>query len=195
VGDERPELPEVELVKRAPAARAQGRTIEGTDRSEVVNNGHRTGRKTRMRQDIETSKERVACGSIIKVGRRGKASYFVLEKNDDIFDLVGRVGMSGAIFAVDNIDDIDNVNFRKHWQVIFHLDDSTIMPNCDIRRFGEMSLVDRLNDFPPFSRMAPEYTEEESAAYFLDRVKDQKKAGKMIKAVSMDSTALPGVVK
>ena len=188
-----PELPEVELVKRELAPRVQGRTIEGTDLSEFVNNGHRTGRKTIIKQDIETFKERVAGASIIKVGRRGKYIYFVLEKNNDIFHLVGHLGMSGAIFAVDNMDDIDNVNFRKHWQVVFRLDDSSLMPYCDIRRFGEMSLVDRLNDFLPFSRMAPEYTDEESAAYFLDRVKDQKNSRKMIKAVIMDSTVIPGV--
>ncbi|WP_020007538.1 bifunctional DNA-formamidopyrimidine glycosylase/DNA-(apurinic or apyrimidinic site) lyase [Salinicoccus albus] len=188
-----PELPEVELVKRELAPRVQGRTIEGTDLSEFVNNGHRTGRKTIIKQDIETFKEWVTGASIIKVGRRGKYIYFVLEKNNDIFHLVAHLGMSGAIFAVDNMDDIDNVNFRKHWQVVFHLDDSTLMAYCDIRRFGEMSLAGRLNDFLPFSRMAPEYTDEGSAAYFLDRVKDQKNSNKMIKAVIMDSTVIPGV--
>lgn len=188
-----PELPEVELVKRELAPRAEGRTIEGTELSEFITNGHRADRKTIIKQDIDAFKERITNASIIRIGRRGKYIYFVLEKNDDIFHLVGHLGMSGAFFSVNSMDDIGSPNFRKHWQIVFHLDDGTLMPYCDIRRFGEMSLVDRLNDFTPFSRMAPEYTDEDSLAFFLDKVKQQKNVNKMIKAAIMDSSVIPGV--
>lgn len=56
-----------------------------------------------------------------------------------------------------------------------------------------MSIVGKINDFPPFARMAPEYTDPESLPYFLEQVRSASNMSKPVKAVIMDSTVIPGV--
>lgn len=188
-----PELPEVELVKRELSRNVEGRKIEQIELSDYVYKGHASGRKTIVKQDVDEFKEMMRGASILKVGRRGKYLFFVLEKSDDIFHMVGHLGMSGAFFITRSLEEIENLNYRKHWHALFGLDDDTLLSYCDIRRFGEMSVVKRLNDFAPFSRMAPEYTDPDSLSYFLAKARNEQNSKKPIKAVIMDSAVIPGV--
>ncbi|AKG74233.1 bifunctional DNA-formamidopyrimidine glycosylase/DNA-(apurinic or apyrimidinic site) lyase [Salinicoccus halodurans] len=188
-----PELPEVELVKRELSRSVEGRKIESVELSDYVYKGHDTGRKTIVKQDLGEFREMMPGASILKVGRRGKYLFFILEKSDEIFHMIGHLGMSGAFFITGSLEEIENLNYRKHWHVLFNLDDNALMSYCDIRRFGEMSTVKRLNDFAPFRRMAPEYTDPDSLSYFLERARNEQNSKKSVKAVIMDSSVIPGV--
>ena len=64
---------------------------------------------------------------------------------------------------------------------------------ADIRRFGELRTIDKLGDFLPVVRMAPEYDSIEAKEYFLRAVKHSGNISKTIKAVLMDSTVVTGV--
>lgn len=188
-----PELPEVELVKRELSRSVEERAIENIELSDYVYKGHDTGRKTIIKQDLGDFRETVLGASILKVGRRGKYLFFVLEKSDEIFHMIGHLGMSGAFFITGSLEEIENLNYRKHWHVLFELGDGTLLSYCDIRRFGEMSVVKRLNDFAPFRRMAPEYTDQDSISHFLEKARNEQNSKKQIKAVIMDSSVIPGV--
>ncbi|MFA7744966.1 bifunctional DNA-formamidopyrimidine glycosylase/DNA-(apurinic or apyrimidinic site) lyase [Salinicoccus roseus] len=188
-----PELPEVELVRRALEKEVEGASIEAVAFSNFVNKGHATSRKTIIKQDLDTFHSNVSGATIRKVGRRGKYLYFIMEKSDEIFHMVSHLGMSGAFFVTDSIEAIADRNYRKHWQVAFRLEDGRTLSYCDIRRFGEMLTVGRMGDFPPFERMAVEYTHPDSLVDFIDRARAPANRNKAIKAVIMDSAVIPGV--
>lgn len=188
-----PELPEVELVKRELSRSVEGRKINGVELSDYVYKGHAAGRKTIVKQDLDEFKGMMMDASILKVGRRGKYLFFVLKKSEEIFHMIGHLGMSGAFFITDGLEDIENLNYRKHWHALFELDDEALLSYCDVRRFGEMSVVKRFNDFAPFSRMAPEYTDPDSLSCFLEKSRNEQNSKKPIKAVIMDSSVIPGV--
>ncbi|KKK35727.1 hypothetical protein WN59_02605 [Salinicoccus sediminis] len=188
-----PELPEVELVKRELSRNVEGRTIENIELSDYVYKGHGSGRRTIIKQELPEFRESLPGAVILKVGRRGKYLFFVLEKSGEIFHMIGHLGMSGAFFITDSLEEIENASYRKHWHVLFALDDGRLLSYCDIRRFGEMSIIGRLADFAPFSRMAPEYTAPESLPHFLEKAREGANAKKTIKAVIMDSSVIPGV--
>ncbi len=188
-----PELPEVELVKRELKRSVEGRKIEQIELSDYVYNGHAEGKMTIVKQSLATFTEKLQDASILKVGRRGKYLFFVLEKSDELFHMVGHLGMSGAFFITQSLEEIEDLNYRKHWHVLFNLDDCSLLSYCDIRRFGEMSILERLNDFPPFRRMAPEYTDPDSLSYFLEKARNEQNSKKPVKAVIMDSSVIPGV--
>ncbi|GAB3060794.1 bifunctional DNA-formamidopyrimidine glycosylase/DNA-(apurinic or apyrimidinic site) lyase [Salinicoccus sesuvii] len=188
-----PELPEVELVRRALTREVEGARIEAVAFSDYVIKGHQTGRRTIIKEDLEGFSSKVHDATIKKIGRRGKYLYFIMEKSDGLFHMISHLGMSGAYFVRDSIDAITDINYRKHWQVVFRLEDGRALIYCDIRRFGEMATVDRLSTFPPFTRMAVEYTDSGSLPEFLERVKAPGNLNKAIKAVIMDSSVIPGV--
>ncbi|MCG1009300.1 bifunctional DNA-formamidopyrimidine glycosylase/DNA-(apurinic or apyrimidinic site) lyase [Salinicoccus sp. ID82-1] len=188
-----PELPEVELVRRALAQEVEGATIEAVAFSDFVVNGHQIGRRTIVKEDLGAFGPRVHGAAIRKIGRRGKYLYFIMEKSGEVFHMISHLGMSGAYFVRDSVESITDANYRKHWQVVFRLADGRALIYCDIRRFGEMATVGRMGDFPPFTRMAVEYTDPDSLPEFLDRAKAPANSNKAIKAVIMDSSVIPGV--
>ncbi|CAM2966086.1 bifunctional DNA-formamidopyrimidine glycosylase/DNA-(apurinic or apyrimidinic site) lyase [Salinicoccus roseus] len=188
-----PELPEVELVRRSLEKEVEGAAIEAVAFSDFVKKGHATSRKTIVKQELDAFSRNVEGATISKVGRRGKYLYFIMEKTGGIFHMISHLGMSGAFFVTDSIDGITDSNYRKHWQVAFRLQDGRTLSYCDIRRFGEMLTIGRMADFPPFNRMAVEYTHPDSLPDFIDRVRAPANRKKAIKAVIMDSTVIPGV--
>lgn len=186
-----PELPEVELVKRELST-VQNLTIESVEVSEKVIRGHNSGKLTIVKEPVDTFINNTENMKIISLGRRGKYLYFILQNGTQMKYMIGHLGMSGAFFHLDSLDDIVEYNFRKHWQVIFHLSDGSMLVYTDIRRFGELRTIDRLSDFLPVMRMAPEYDDETALEHFISAVRHPANAGKAIKAVIMDSTVVTG---
>lgn len=187
-----PELPEVELVKQelTPVINL---TITDVELSDYIYRGHETHKRTIVKDDLEAFKEIVTGKTITHIGRRGKYLYFLINDEYTTTHLVSHLGMSGAYFIVSDFEDIKDHNFKKHWQVIFSLDNGQKLVYSDIRRFGEMHTHDSLQDFPPFARMAPEYTDELSEAHFMKMLREKKYAQKPVKAAIMDGEVIPGV--
>ena len=44
-------------------------------------------------------------------------------------------------------------NYRKHWHVVFHLDNGKQLVYSDIRRFGELRNLATYNDYPAFLKL------------------------------------------
>ncbi len=186
-----PELPEVELVKRELAT-VPGLSIDEVEVSDKVTAGHNAGKLTIVKEPVDVFINNTENKKIISLGRRGKYLYFVLQDDREVKYLIGHLGMSGAFFHLNSLDDIVEMNFKKHWQVIFRLSDGTMLVYADIRRFGELRTIDRLSDFLPVVRMAPEYDDEAAPRHFIEAVRHPGNAGKAIKAVIMDSTVVTG---
>ncbi|CEA00705.1 Formamidopyrimidine-DNA glycosylase [Jeotgalicoccus saudimassiliensis] len=187
-----PELPEVELVKRelTPVINLK---ITDVELSQHIYNGHKTNKRTIVKDDLDAFKEIVTGKTITHIGRRGKYLYFLINDEYKTTHLVSHLGMSGAYFIVNNFDDIKEHNFRKHWQVIFSFDNGQKLVYSDIRRFGEMHTHESLHDFPPFARMAPEYTDELSFAHYMKMLRTKKYEEKAVKVAIMDGEVIPGV--
>ena len=187
-----PELPEVELVKRELTP-VINRKITGVELSSYIYKGHREGKKTIIKEPIDSFIKTVTGKTILHLGRRGKYLYFILSDDFKTTHIISHLGMSGAYFIVNDLDDIKEENFKKHRQVILSLDNGQKLIYSDIRRFGEMHTYDSLQDFPPFKRMAPEYTDHLSREHFIRSLHSKKFSEKMIKAAIMDSEVIPGV--
>ncbi|MBF0754037.1 bifunctional DNA-formamidopyrimidine glycosylase/DNA-(apurinic or apyrimidinic site) lyase [Jeotgalicoccus nanhaiensis] len=187
-----PELPEVELVKRelTPVINLK---ITDVELSQYIYNGHKTNKRTIVKDNLEAFKTLVAGKMIMHIGRRGKYLYFLLGDEYETTHLVSHLGMSGAYFIVSDFEDIKEHNFKKHWQVIFSLDNGQKLIYSDIRRFGEMHTHESLHDFPPFARMAPEYTDELSLDHYMTMMRAKKYENKPVKAAIMDGEVIPGV--
>lgn len=187
-----PELPEVELVKQelAPVVNL---TITDVVLSNYIYKGHAAGKRTIVKDDLKSFIDIVTGKTIAHIGRRGKYLYFLISDEFQTTHIVSHLGMSGAYFIVSDFDDIKEANFKKHWQVIFTLNNGQKLVYSDIRRFGEMHTHDSLHDFPPFARMAPEYTDEFSRTHFLQTLRSKKFAEKPVKAAIMDGEVIPGV--
>jgi len=187
-----PELPEVELVKRELKT-VERLTIEDVKVSDKVIDGHNAGKLTIVKEPVDIFIENAKNMDILSLGRRGKYLYFILQNDHQVKYLIGHLGMSGAFFHLNSLDEIVERNFKVHWHVIFYLSDGSMLVYSDIRRFGELRTIDKLSEFLPVVRMAPEYDTEEAEEHFLNAVKSPKNASKTIKAVLMDSTAVTGV--
>ena len=106
--------------------------------------------------------------------------------------LVSHLGMSGAWFAVNSIDEVTELKFRRHIHVIFEMEDGGLLVYSDIRRFGELRLLDCEADHPPLLKMAPEPFDEEACGHYLDFAATPKYARKAIKEVIMDGQVISG---
>jgi formamidopyrimidine-DNA glycosylase len=187
-----PELPEVELVKRGLTA-VEGQAIDRIKVSDFVEAGHKADKKTIIKQPLDRFLTSVINACILKIGRRGKYLYFILERAGVTYYLMSHLGMSGAFFHVAAFNDIKELNYRKHWQVVFHLSDGSMLVYSDIRRFGEMQVIPSIHAFLPLSEMAPEYNDETAREYFLTQLSREKYQHKPIKAAIMDSRIVTGV--
>src|SRR5699024_5395758 len=145
-----PELPEVELVKRElkPVINLK---ITDAELSQYIYNWHRTNKTTMVKDSHDACKNLVEGKSIMHIGRRGKYLYFLLGDEYETTHLVSHLGMSGAYFIVSDFEDIKEHNFKKHWQVIFPLDNGQKLIYSVIARFGEMHTHERLHYFQQFA--------------------------------------------
>ncbi|WP_017379901.1 bifunctional DNA-formamidopyrimidine glycosylase/DNA-(apurinic or apyrimidinic site) lyase [Paenisporosarcina sp. TG-14] len=188
-----PELPEVEGVVNSLKPVATGKTIERVTISPVLEVSRKAGKQAIIKgTELADFQQRLADAKIIRIVRRSKYIYFHLEKNQQSILLVTHLGMTGAWFYVHETHEISEEKFRKHIHVIFHLDDDMLLVYTDIRRFGEMRLLESEAQFPPLLRMAPEPFDDSALSYFLEMSKLPKYQHKSIKETIMDGQVISG---
>jgi formamidopyrimidine-DNA glycosylase len=116
-----PELPEVETIMRALAARLCGRRIAALDQ-----------RRPDLRFPLpERLAERLVGRRIQSFGRRAK---YILGHLDDRHTLVLHLGMSGRLL-------FDGPPAGPHEHLTFHFDDDSCLRYVDPRRFGMLDLT------------------------------------------------------
>jgi formamidopyrimidine-DNA glycosylase len=188
-----PELPEVEGVVRAFAPEAIGRTVKDVAVSDVVIESKEQGREAIIKgMSTEDFIQQMKQMSIVNVTRRSKYIYMNLQKGNNDYLLVSHLGMSGAWFVVNSIEEVSELKFRRHIHVIFTMEDGGLLVYSDIRRFGELRLLNVEADHPPLLKMAPEPFDESACSHFLDLAQLPKYAEKPIKEVIMDGQVISG---
>lgn len=187
-----PELPEVEGVVRQIRPAAAGKTIREVFVSHTIRLSKANGKEAIIKKmDADAFINRLVGAKILSVERRSKYIYFTMQKERE-FLLVNHLGMSGAWFYVDSLLSITEEKFRRHVHVVLTLDDGNLLAYSDIRRFGEMRLLNGEADFPPLLLMAPEPFAEEALAHFLHMAERPKYSAKPIKEVIMDGQVISG---
>ncbi|MDV6377563.1 bifunctional DNA-formamidopyrimidine glycosylase/DNA-(apurinic or apyrimidinic site) lyase [Sporosarcina sp. GW1-11] len=188
-----PELPEVEGVVRDLAPLVEGRTIKQLSVSDTVVTSKLAGKETIIKgKTVDDFLRGLEKMQISKIVRRSKYIYFHLQKGDQPHLLVSHLGMTGAWFVVDSPDDITEEKFRKHAHVFLEMEDGGLLVYSDIRRFGEMRLLQSEEDFPPLLEMAPEPFSDQALNHFLEMAQSPKYKGKAIKEVIMDGKVISG---
>lgn len=188
-----PELPEVEGVVNSLKPVATGKTIKRVTISPVLEVSRKAGKQAIIKgTELADFQQGLAEAKIIQIVRRSKYIYFHVEKDQQSMLLVNHLGMTGAWFYVHETHEISEEKFRKHIHVIFHLDDDMLLVYADIRRFGEMRLLQSEEQFPPLLLMAPEPFDEPALDHFLGLTKLVKYQNKSIKEVIMDGQVISG---
>ncbi|WP_271852337.1 bifunctional DNA-formamidopyrimidine glycosylase/DNA-(apurinic or apyrimidinic site) lyase [Planococcus maritimus] len=187
-----PELPEVEGVVRQIRPVSIGKRIVSVDVSETIRKSKHLGKEAILKRiGADSFQERLTGAQILAVERRSKYIYMTL-KSEQEFLLVNHLGMSGAWFFVDSLLSIPEDKFRRHVHVVLTLDDGNLLAFSDIRRFGEMRVLETEADFPPLLLMAPEPFVDEALEWFLQQAESPKFRNKPIKEVIMDGTVISG---
>lgn len=187
-----PELPEVEGVVRQIRPVAAGKKIHNVFVSDTIRQSKANGKEAIIKKmDPDVFINSLTGAEIVRVERRSKYIYFTMEKEHE-FLLVNHLGMSGAWFFVESLLAIPEEKFQRHVHVVFTLDDGNLLVYSDIRRFGEMRLLNEEADFPPLLLMAPEPFAEEAQEHFLEMAERPKYSGKPIKEVIMDGQVIAG---
>lgn len=188
-----PELPEVEHVKRGIEPHITGERIIDVHFSDAVSNGKTQGKETIVKGlSLDAFKERCIDTHIESVMRRSKYIIFKLKGKDGNRYMVGHLGMTGAYFVVPSIDDITVPNYKKHWHVTFTLSSSMKLVYSDIRRFGELRMLDE-SQFAHFdATIAPEPFSEEGRAHYISALHLPKYQDKPIKQVIMLHSVVSG---
>ena len=136
-----PELPEVEVVKRSLIKKTQNLIVK----SVKINDG-------RLRYKIDRKKIKKIIGlKFINIYRRSKYLLFFFEK--DIVMLV-HLGMTGKFFFVNHKKtkyktsfyyNINEEKDKKYDRVIFNLSNNQKLIYNDIRKFGFIKFINRVN--------------------------------------------------
>jgi len=188
-----PELPEVEGVVRALVPEVEGKTIAKVELSETIYTSFGLGKQCIVKNIEPNLFEEVMQGMHIqKITRRSKYIYFHLEKNHESFLFVNHLGMSGAWFVVRALSEITEEKFRKHVHATFTLESGELLVYSDIRRFGELRFLKKLEEHPPLLQMAPEPFEPHACDFFLEKCERPKYQNKPIKEVIMDGQVISG---
>ncbi|WP_019415943.1 bifunctional DNA-formamidopyrimidine glycosylase/DNA-(apurinic or apyrimidinic site) lyase [Paenisporosarcina sp. TG20] len=188
-----PELPEVEGVVNSLKPVATGKTIKLVTISSVLETSRQAGKQAIIKgTELIHFKEALEDAKIIQIVRRSKYIYFYLEKDQQSILLVTHLGMTGAWFYVHETHEISEEKYRKHIHVIFKLNDDMLLVYTDIRRFGEMRLLQSEEQFPPLLLMAPEPFDEPALNNFLDMANLPKYQNKSIKETIMDGQVISG---
>jgi formamidopyrimidine-DNA glycosylase len=188
-----PELPEVEGVVRELLPASIGRIISNVQVSEVIRKSKELGKEAIIKgKTLEDFIEELAGMTITDVARRSKYIYFHLKKEGQPYLLVSHLGMTGAWFVVNSLDDVTEQKFKNHIHVIFEMEDGGMLVYSDIRRFGELRLLRKEEDYVPLLKMAPEPFDEDALEHFLAMSSLPKYARKPIKEVIMDGHVISG---
>lgn len=188
-----PELPEVEGVVRGLAPLVEGRTVKQLSVSDTVVTSKSAGKETIIKgKSVEDFLHGMEHMQIDKITRRSKYIYFHLRKGDEPYLLVSHLGMTGAWFVVESPDEITEEKFRKHAHVFLEMEDGGLLVYSDIRRFGELRLLQTEEEYPPLLDMAPEPFAEDALEHFLTMAETPKYKRKSIKEVIMDGKVISG---
>jgi formamidopyrimidine-DNA glycosylase len=167
-----PELPEVETVVRGLRDDLVGRRLQW-----MWSDWDNTLRPTR-----EEVAARIQGQTIHSLHRRAK--YIVMTLDDGVLTI--HLKMTGRLYVAAP----DVVNEADRWvHVKFGLDDGRELRFSDSRKFGRVSLADRIEDIT--GALGPEPLEDAFTANILhERLQKHKRA---IKGVLLDQTVLAGV--
>lgn len=188
-----PELPEVEGVVRELSPASSGRTISEVKISDVIRRSKELGKEAIVKgKTIEDFIDELSTMTILDVSRRSKYIYFHLEKEGQTHLLVSHLGMTGAWFVVNSTEEVLEKRFRDHIHVTFTMTDGGLLIYSDIRRFGELRLLQKEDDYLPLLKMAPEPFDPTAIDHFLSMSELPKYARKPIKEVIMDGQIISG---
>lgn len=188
-----PELPEVEGVVRLLKPAVEGKAIRHVEISDTIRTSIAAGKQCILKNaEPDSFAESLKDMTFERVERRSKYIFFYMKKEDVPYILVNHLGMTGAWFHVHSLDEMTEEKYKKHRHVILTLSEGELLVYSDIRRFGEMRLVEKLADHPPLLDMAPEPFEDNACEYFLDKSLTSKYQNKSVKEVIMDSHVICG---
>lgn len=188
-----PELPEVEGVLRSLQPIVTGKTIKSVDVSKTIYTSKANGKEAIIKGlDVEQFRLALPGVKIDHLERRSKYIYFHLMKNGYAHMLVSHLGMSGAWFYVKNLHEIIEDKFKRHAHVTFHFEEGDMLVYADIRRFGELRLLEKEADYPPLLLMAPEPFDQYALDHFLHMSALPKYENKAIKEFIMNGHIISG---
>ena len=175
-----PELPEVETIVRDLNKSIRGKTIvKGIVHDPlVIRTSGIHAKKARPKSEDFT--QRIKGQTIEKITRRGKAVIVHLVSGNF---LVVQLMMTGQL--------IINGTPDRHTRVEFHFSDGTGLLYNDQRRFGQLRLVEDLNQIAHFKRLGPEPFSKEFTPAFLREFLN--KTSRPIKNVLLDHTVVAGI--
>ena len=184
-----PELPEVEVVKRSLINKIQNLIVKAVK----INDG-------RLRYKINRNKIKKIIGlKFKKISRRSK--YLLFFFNKDIVMLV-HLGMTGKFFFVNRKSrkyktsfyyDINEEKDKKHDRIIFNLSNNQKLIYNDIRKFGFIKLVKRVNldQNVHLKHLGPEpLSAKFNIGYFKNYIKGKERT---IKDLLMDQKFISGL--
>lgn len=188
-----PELPEVEGVLRSLQPIVTGKTIKSVDVSKTIYTSKANGKEAIIKGlDVDQFRLALPGVKIDHLERRSKYIYFHLLKNGYAHMLVSHLGMSGAWFYVKNLHEITEDKFKRHAHVTIHFEEGGMLVYADIRRFGELRLLEKEADYPPLLLMAPEPFDQYALDHFLHMSALPKYENKAIKEFIMDGHIISG---
>ena len=184
-----PELPEVEVVKRSLINKTQNLIVKAVK----INDG-------RLRYKINRNKIKKIIGlKFKKISRRSK--YLLFFFNKDIVMLV-HLGMTGKFFFVNRKSkkyktsfyyEIDEEKDNKHDRIIFDLSNNQKLIYNDIRKFGFIKFINRLNldQNIHLKHLGPEpLSAKFNTGYFKNYIKGKERT---IKDLLMDQKFISGL--
>lgn len=188
-----PELPEVEGVVQALKPKMEGRTIQQVQLSEVIRFSFGEGKQCIVKQaEPDAFEMSLTQMTITKIERRAKYIFFHMRKENVPYVLVSHLGMTGAWFVVNSPEEINEAKFQKHIHATFKMSDGGFLIYSDIRRFGELRFLEKIEDHTPLTKMAPEPFDEIAGDYFIAQSKLPKYENKSVKEVIMDGQVISG---
>ena len=188
-----PELPEVEHVKRGIVPHIVGQQIVDVTFSIKVIEGKDSGKETIIKGITLEDFKKYSIGYTIEdVTRRSKYLFFALKHGESQRNLISHLGMAGGFFVAREVDDIVIPNYRKHWHVVFQLDNGLKLIYSDIRRFGEIRNVAELSDYGSILEIAPEPFSEEAEAHYLSQFAHKKYQKMPIKQMILEHRVIAG---
>ena len=184
-----PELPEVEVVKRSLINKTQNLIVKAVK----IKDG-------RLRYKINRNKIKKIIGlKFKKISRRSKYLLFFFDK--DIVMLV-HLGMTGKFFFVNRkrkkyktsfYYDLNEEKDKKHDRIIFDLSNNNKLIYNDIRKFGFIKLIRRVNLDQNFhlKHLGPEpLSTKFNIEYFKNFIKGKERT---IKDLLMDQKFISGL--
>ncbi len=183
-----PELPEVENIKIGLKPNVLNKKIIDIKLSTIITESHKNEKLAIIKNELNYFLENIKGKTILDLERRGKYIYFILDKGY----LITHFGMTGAYFVVNDLSEIDNKNYFKHKHIIFEFSNGEKMVYSDIRRFGEVRYIEKIEEFKPFNTLAPEPFNEESLKYFLEKLDSKKYSSQPIKSLLLEGNVFCG---